>query len=226
MASHTNRLSREDFHKQKELEQARKDGTAAPEKDEDGAEINPHIPQYIAQAPWYLSSGRPSLRHQRLNKPQQTGVSLDQWYKRGKTTTQATKYRKGACENCGAMTHSTKDCTERPRKRGAKWTGSDIKPDEYLQAFDLDYDSKRDRWNGYDPKYHSEVIRKFELLEDERKKIREKELKEKVENSVVDSPNVDEDLEDGKVVPFQKLDVKTRTTVRDLRIRKTLLNIY
>ena len=38
-----------------------------------------------------------------------------------------TKFRKGACENCGAMTHTAKTCTERPRRHGAKVTGSDIK---------------------------------------------------------------------------------------------------
>lgn len=53
------------FRKQKELDEARKAGTVAPEKDEQGRDINPHIPQYIAQAPWYLRSDQPSLKHQR-----------------------------------------------------------------------------------------------------------------------------------------------------------------
>lgn len=34
--------------------------------------------------------------------------------------------------------------------RGAKFTNQDIKPDEIIQDIQLDYDGKRDRWNGYD----------------------------------------------------------------------------
>ena len=45
------RLTREDYKAQQALEEARKAGTAPPEMDEDGNEINPHIPQYISQAP-------------------------------------------------------------------------------------------------------------------------------------------------------------------------------
>jgi hypothetical protein len=46
--------SREEWKKQKELEEARKAGTAAPEQDEEGRDINPHIPQYIRNAPCTL----------------------------------------------------------------------------------------------------------------------------------------------------------------------------
>ena len=51
--------SREDHRKQLELEEARKAGLAPAEVDEDGKEINPHIPQYMSSAPWYLNAERP-----------------------------------------------------------------------------------------------------------------------------------------------------------------------
>jgi len=140
---------------------------------EGGKEINPHIPQFISQAPWYLNNDGPSLQHQ---KTQQKKSDYDRtWYARGAKGASATKWRKGSCENCGAMTHKTKDCCERPRKLAAKWSGKDIRPDEVVQDLNLDYDGKRDRWNGYDSSDHLKMMEEFEKAEQERRRKRKEE---------------------------------------------------
>jgi len=43
-------------------------------------------------------------------------------------------------------------------------------PDEIIVDLNLDYDGKRDRWNGYNPDHYKEVIDEYELYDDERKK--------------------------------------------------------
>lgn len=53
--------SREDHRKPLELEEARKAGLAPAEVDEDGKEINPHIPHYMSSAPWYLNAEKPEV---------------------------------------------------------------------------------------------------------------------------------------------------------------------
>ena len=78
------RKKREDYKKLKELEEMRKAGTAPAMKDEEGKDINPHIPQYIMQAPWYYNATQATLRHQRMQPDTIKEYSkMDQWYKRG-----------------------------------------------------------------------------------------------------------------------------------------------
>lgn len=247
----SDKLSKESYRQQRELEAARKAGTAAPAVDAQGNAINPHIPEYITKAPWYADVGNgPSLSHQRRTDGEEKKVSIDDWYDRGATAgPAATKYRKGACENCGAMTHKKKDCVERPRKRGAKFSNKDIRADEVIQAVPRDYDAKRDRWNGYDPTQYKAVVDEYEAAEAARRSFREDEIDAQTSTDLaavkkaakVKQPDDDEfgsdddeDEDDDKYAEAAdqvgvKFDTKSRMTVRNLRIRedtaKYLLNL-
>ena len=61
--------------------------------------------------------------------------------------------------SCGAMSHKPKDCMERPRGKGARWTSKHIAADEKVENIDFgDFDTKRDRWNGYDPESYTKIF--------------------------------------------------------------------
>lgn len=180
---------------------------------------------------------------------------LDNWYDRGaKAGPAAKKYRKGACENCGALTHKKQDCLERPRKRGAKFTNKDIAADEIIQDVATGYDAKRDRWNGYDPSEHKKVYEEYQAVEAARQKLREEAIDKQTTTDLAEVRKVakagkteggkdkdddfgsseDEDEDADKYAESadavgQKLDTKTRITVRNLRIRedtaKYLINL-
>ena len=190
-----------------------------------------YIPNFISQKPFYLEgddSQSDYLEHQRL---QTSTPDQSKWYDRGKRTgPAATKYRKGACENCGAMTHKTKQCLSRPRAKGARWTGKDIQADEIVQKVELGWDAKRDRWNGYDAKEYRSVIDEYEELEN---------LKRKAKGEVgVDGaqkvPMEDGDGREGadeeaKYAEESDMGRQQSTATRNLRIRedtaKYLLNL-
>lgn len=229
LSDDTKTRSRDDFKKQKELEEQRKLGNAPAAVDESGKDINPHIPQYISEAPWYLDPDGPTLRHQRQQEEKiKTYSGIDEWYKKGVNTASiATKFRKGACENCGALTHKKRDCVERPRKIGAKYTGSNLAPDEFVQPkLSLTYDGKRDRWNGYDNIAHKETIEEYEKLEEVKRELKKERLKEGYMNPDVEddgAPSSDEDEDkyvDKMDMPGTKVDAAERYTVRNLRIRE------
>lgn len=215
--------SREDWRRAKELEEARKAGTAPAAVDEEGRDINPHIPQYIASAPWYFGSAGPTLKHQRPQDEHQRQFSgLDEWYKRGVDSSKiATKFRKGACENCGAMTHKKRDCMERPRKVGAKFNSSQIAADEYIQPnLELDYDGKRDRWMGYDPRNHREIVEEYLKVEDAKRQLKAEKFKDNPDASLSEDDEDEDKYVDEVDMPGTKVDSKQRITVRNLRIRE------
>jgi pre-mRNA-processing factor SLU7 len=55
-----------------------------------------------------VSQGKSGLEHQKF-KPENTKDDFNTWYQKGAfQTTVVTKYRKGACTNCGATTHNSK----------------------------------------------------------------------------------------------------------------------
>lgn len=170
--------SMNDQRKEKQLQEARAAGTAAPEVDAaTGKMINPHNPQFITHAPWYLNQGAASLSHQQAWNLKQPG-SKD-WYRRGVKGDVKTKFLKGACENCGATTHTKKECVERPRHVKAVHNGQNLMPDEYIEDLKLDYDGKRDRWNGFQADDYKQIQDEWERVEDSRRTAKAAEMEER-----------------------------------------------
>ncbi|KHO00956.1 pre-mRNA-splicing factor slu7 [Metarhizium album ARSEF 1941] len=194
--------------------------SAPPRKPETGAankEENIYIPSFISKRPFYAGEegdDNDYLKHQRREEKKESS----QWYDRGrKSGPAATKYRKGACENCGAITHKAKDCLSRPRAKGAKWTGKDIQADEVIQNVNLGWDAKRDRWNGYDSREYRSVVDEFNQMEEFRKQ------SQKAQTGEEGSEDGDKYAEENDMSKHQS------TATRQLRIRedtaKYLLNL-
>jgi len=81
------RLTKEEYRQAKDLDAARKAGTAPAEIDDEGREINPHTPQFMLKAPWYVDNGKVSLKHQRAPEKRKGPKFTEEdnfWYARGK----------------------------------------------------------------------------------------------------------------------------------------------
>lgn len=194
-------------------------------------EQNEYIPSFISKKPFYLESADSEndyLDHQRL---QSSTPDQSKWYDRGKRLgPAATKFRKGACENCGAMTHKTKECLSRPRAQGARWTGREIQADEVVQDVELGWDAKRDRWNGYDAQEYRNVTEEYEELEKLKRKLKgrgesdgQKLLTEEGDEGK------DGENEEAKYAEESDMGRQQSTATRNLRLRedtaKYLLNL-
>ncbi len=156
----------------------------APEVDQDGKMINPHNPDFITKVPWYLGNHGPTLKHHNIQKKDhllslnEADQLIEQKILAQKVSAlsapKASGFRKGACKNCGSMTHKEKDCLERPRstKKSAWKTGVDIAPDEVVVNLEdhgkLSYAAKRDQWKGYDPKEYEDIMQRHERIQEQK----------------------------------------------------------
>ena len=158
------------------------------------------MPQYIKQAPWYVSQGKdlPVLTHQRARTdPSAKPPPLEHFIRRGTDTTQVTKFRKGACTNCGAMSHTAKTCTDRPRRVGAKYSQRDFGRDEFIEEVgNMGYEGKRDRWNGYDPSSYKFVIEEWDNLHDVQKQRKAQQVEEQMRKKAEDGQQKDSSSEE------------------------------
>jgi pre-mRNA-processing factor SLU7 len=136
-------------------------------------EDNIYIPSYISKQPFYVSGlddHDDSLQHQRrVAAHEDENFTFERGGK--KVGAARTKWVKGACENCGAMGHKKKNCLERPRKVGAKFTGKDIQADRTVRDVKLGYEAKRDVWAAYDTAQYNEVVDEYNMIEEARRKL-------------------------------------------------------
>eukprot|EP01039_Chlorochromonas_danica_P005136 gene5136-5643_t len=212
-----------------------------PSIDQDGKMINPHNPEFITKVPWYLGNHGPTLKHHNIQKSDHilTLTETDELVSRkleaqqlARHTAQKTVYKKGACKNCGAMTHKEKDCMERPRslKKTAWKTGIDISADDVILKMEnygkMSYAAKRDSWTGYDAKEYQEVLKRHEQLEEERRKeiLKQKENQEERQRlraqEKAEKHDQVRDFQDTMVPQGGLGGAGMRQTVRNLRIRE------
>lgn len=170
-------------------------------------ELVEHMPKYIINAPWYVGKNLEeeiSLKHQKLSEENVNKCTpITENIERGFYDTKIYKYRKGACENCGAITHKTKDCFERPRRRGVKYTRNNYGHDEYIKDVDFDFESKRDRWNGYNPILEIKKFEEYEKLQENEEK--EKKNKEKGKNDIETQENEEEKIKENNIIELKQL---------------------
>ena len=189
-------------------------------------EMVDNMPQYIIRAPWYATTGLEeitTLKHQKLTEEERNRFTpLTSFVERGFYKGNVYRFRKGACENCGAITHKTKECFERPRKRGAKYTKNNFRNDEYIKPlpFKNDYEGKRDRWNGYEAAKELEKFREYEIIE---KQIELKEKENNKEKLKLEEVKEEDRLKDQKIQTLENLIAEKKVKEEEMKKNDELL---
>lgn len=142
--------------------------------------------------------------------------------------------------SCGGFTHDKKSCVERPRKLRAKTTTTTkyTAPDEKsADTFELSYDAKRDRWNGYDAVSYKYVVQMYEARDEARTKyLKLEQRNNRFRGDGISDDDQEDNYDDTKVDESKQMDFArfekrggSTGTVRNLRLRedtaKYLLNL-
>lgn len=221
------RFTRAELEKRRELEAERKAGVGPVVVDDEGRGYSSQIPYFISKTPWYLTH---QIDLAKKNYRQQPESDIYVPVKRkiivtpdgASSNDSSIAFREGACENCGAISHTAKECLERPRKVSAKHAACPAPCDEFLEERQLGFEAKRDRWRDFDAADFGDVIRQWERIEQTKKN-----TASASETQQDNAKEKEEDADDDKYaessdMPGQKIDLQasTRMTVRNLRIRE------
>ena len=181
--------------------------------EESNPEASQNVPSFLSQSPWYSKGTVP---------PPSKVTSITTWYTKGcKLPSSATKFRKGACTNCGSISHTRSACCERPRKLGAEFSGKISKYDELIENLELTYDAKHDRWNGYTPEMYSSVVENYSKIDQAKKKRKIEELEETLyKDKEVDFSDGEHNEEYANCQMLNNIDPRTKTTTINNRTRE------
>ncbi|KAM1746173.1 hypothetical protein ACFX11_012827 [Malus domestica] len=108
---------------------------------------------------------------------------------------------------------------ERPRKKEARWANMHIAPDEKIESYELDYDGKRDRWNGFDAATYARITERYKarrmyLMELQIKKLEEKNIK------LIGEGEISEDNEDDDVLKVDEAKVDESKQMDFVKVKK------
>ena len=182
-----------DRAKARQVEEARKNGELPPDVDNDGNLINPHVPEYMSRAPWYLNQEEGAgLKHQKaqpivtrnkqdfVSHQRTQGIQGKTWAKLGLIS----KSRRGgvADDDDGLSRPSKKRSRSKMNQKGSKRTpqvpsfaSSSSSSSSTSNSAELTYDAKRDRYNGYNPELHFRNMEKYNRAQAVRQKLKDEE---------------------------------------------------
>lgn len=136
-----------------------------PQVDKLGREINPYIPKYIANVPWYQAQQATSKTQDQLDSQDKDGY----------------------------LAHQRLDRTQEPTDHSIPQAGGGIKDDfeinedATIKKFN-DWDSKRDRWHGYSSQEWDNLVKNWDTIKSKKQKVQNDTIDE-------DSDDTDYELE-------------------------------